>query len=54
VEALGLEPEDLNEDGSFWVDDLVSGESWRWGARNYVRLDPRVEPAHVLHVRRSR
>jgi starch synthase (maltosyl-transferring) len=52
--ALGLDPEDLNEDGTFWVDDLVSGESWRWGQRNYVRLEPRREPAHVLHVRRSR
>ncbi|NKX56294.1 alpha-1,4-glucan--maltose-1-phosphate maltosyltransferase [Arthrobacter mobilis] len=51
---LGLEPEDLNEDGTYWVDDLISGESWRWSGRNYVRLDPRVEPAHVLHVRRSR
>jgi starch synthase (maltosyl-transferring) len=52
--TLGLDPEDLNEDGTFWVDDLVSGESWRWGTSNYVRLDPHNEPAHVLHVRRGR
>ncbi|HEX2248260.1 MAG TPA: alpha-1,4-glucan--maltose-1-phosphate maltosyltransferase [Arthrobacter sp.] len=51
--ALGLDPQDLNEDGTFWVDDLISGESWRWGEHNYVRLDAHFEPAHILHVRRS-
>ncbi|NKX51231.1 alpha-1,4-glucan--maltose-1-phosphate maltosyltransferase, partial [Arthrobacter deserti] len=54
LQALGLDPEDLNEDGTFWVDDLISGQSWRWGQNNYVRLEPRAEPAHILHVRRSR
>ena len=51
--ALGLDPADLNEDGTFWVDDLISGESWRWGEHNYVRLDAHFEPAHILHIRRS-
>ena len=24
-------------------------QTWHWGEHNYVRLDPYVEPAHVLH-----
>ncbi|WP_308222223.1 MULTISPECIES: alpha-1,4-glucan--maltose-1-phosphate maltosyltransferase [Kocuria] len=51
--SLNLDDADFNEDGSFWVDDLISGESWKWGTHNYVRLDPHHEPAHVLHVRRN-
>ncbi|WP_113903040.1 MULTISPECIES: alpha-1,4-glucan--maltose-1-phosphate maltosyltransferase [Brevibacterium] len=35
----------------FEVHDLLSDQTWTWGEHNYVRLDPRVEPAHVLHVR---
>ena len=30
----------------------LSGESWEWGEYNYVRLDPHVEPAHILSIRR--
>ena len=52
--ALGLRDEDYNDDGTFWVDDLLTGQSWRWGEHNYVRLDAHVEPAHILHIRRSR
>ncbi|TJY67258.1 alpha-1,4-glucan--maltose-1-phosphate maltosyltransferase [Arthrobacter sp. CAU 1506] len=52
--ALGLRDDDYNDDGTFWVDDLLTGQSWRWGEHNYVRLDAHVEPAHVLHVRRNR
>ena len=44
--ALGL---DWHE--TFSVHDVLTGETWLWGARNYVRLDPFVEPAHVLAVR---
>ena len=45
--TLGLEPE--NE---FELFDLLSGETYRWqGAWNYVALDPRRGPAHVLVVR---
>ena len=51
--ALHLDPQDFNEDGTFWVDDLISGQSWRWGAHNYVRLDAHFEPAHILSVRRN-
>ncbi len=37
---------------SFLVDDEITGATWRWGERNYVRLDPTTEPAHILSVRR--
>jgi starch synthase (maltosyl-transferring) len=45
--ALGMDWSDR-----FLVHDEVTGESWTWSERNYVRLDPYVEPAHVLTVRR--
>jgi starch synthase (maltosyl-transferring) len=45
--AMGMDWNDR-----FVVHDELSGESWTWGERNYVRLDPYVEPAHVLTVRR--
>jgi len=41
--ALGLGWEDTID-----VHDEVSGQTYTWGARNYVRLDPFVEPAHVF------
>jgi len=34
----------------YGVTDLLTGSSWTWGQRNYVRLDPAVEPAHILVV----
>ena len=37
---------------TFSAHDEISGQSFRWGHGNYVRLDPAVEPAHVLSVRR--
>jgi starch synthase (maltosyl-transferring) len=46
--ALGLEWND-----SLAVHDEITGEDWHWGQHNYVRLDPYVEPAHLLTVRRS-
>ena len=45
--SLGMEWGD-----SFSVHDLLSGNTWLWGARNYVRIDPFREPAHILEVRR--
>ncbi|MEU6727810.1 alpha-1,4-glucan--maltose-1-phosphate maltosyltransferase [Nonomuraea wenchangensis] len=44
--ALGL---DWNAE--FVVDDELSGESYRWRQSNYVRLDPHIQPAHILTVR---
>lgn len=35
------------------VRDVITGEVYRWnGARNFVALDPKTRPAHVLEVRR--
>ena len=47
---------DLSALGLAWDDrvavrDEITGESFPWGQHNYVRLDPYVEPAHVLTVR---
>ncbi len=36
----------------FNVTDLLSGETWRWGRRNYIRLDPATRVAHVFAVAR--
>ena len=43
--ALGLEP-----NSNFDVEDLITGDRFRWGADNYVRLDAFVEPVHILRV----
>ena len=46
--ALGLEP-----GAAFMVRDELDGATYRWtSAANYVRLDPAVSPAHILHLRR--
>ncbi len=47
--ALGLDWQE-----SFVVHDELSGETWTWSEHSYVRLDPSVEPAHLLTVRRIR
>jgi starch synthase (maltosyl-transferring) len=36
----------------FVVTDEVTGQTWTWGEQAFVRLDPFIEPAHVLTVRR--
>jgi len=46
--ALGLDWHD-----SLAVHDEITGQDWHWGQHNYVRLDPGVEPAHLLTVRRT-
>ena len=46
--ALGLGWHD-----SLAVHDEITGADWHWGQHNYVRLDPGVEPAHLLTVRRT-
>ena len=48
--ALRVGPEDQDEEGRFEVEDLLTGQRWRWDEHPYVRLDPAVEPAHVLRV----
>ncbi|MEZ5193980.1 MAG: hypothetical protein R2734_16825 [Nocardioides sp.] len=47
--ALGLGWNDW-----FVVHDELTDQSWTWTEHNYVRLDPHVEPAHVLTVRKAR
>ncbi len=34
----------------FEVRDLLTDETYEWGEHNYVRLDPRENPAHVMLV----
>jgi starch synthase (maltosyl-transferring) len=46
--ALGL---DAGQD--FTVTDELSGEEFRWGQANYVRLDPATAPAHIFTVKTS-
>jgi starch synthase (maltosyl-transferring) len=46
--ALGLDWHD-----SLAVHDEITGQDWHWSQHNYVRLDPGVEPAHLLTVRRT-
>jgi starch synthase (maltosyl-transferring) len=41
----------LAEDETYAVEDLLTGERYLWrGTRNYVRLDPAVQVAHVLRL----
>jgi starch synthase (maltosyl-transferring) len=40
----------LGVDGEFTVTDELTGESYLWGAANYVRLDPATRPAHIFTV----
>jgi len=47
--ALGMDWQD-----TFVVHDEITDQTWQWGERNFVRLDPGHEPAHVLTVRRHR
>jgi len=35
---------------SYRVTDLLTGSGYVWTDRNYVRLDPSVESAHILRV----
>jgi starch synthase (maltosyl-transferring) len=42
-----------NERDSYQVEDLLTGEAFLWhGSKNFVALDPKTRPAHVLRVRR--
>ncbi len=44
----------MADNAVFEVTDHISGETWDWGTRNYVRLDPQVEPVHILSVNRKK
>jgi starch synthase (maltosyl-transferring) len=38
---------------TYRVVDLLTGSAYTWGECNYVRLDPQVEPAHIMRVERG-
>jgi starch synthase (maltosyl-transferring) len=40
----------MDYQAQFTVTDELSGESYRWGQANYVRLDPARAPAHIFTV----
>jgi starch synthase (maltosyl-transferring) len=48
IESFGQMESDV-----YQVQDLLSGATYTWrGSRNYVELDPDIQPAHVFLVRR--
>jgi starch synthase (maltosyl-transferring) len=48
LDQLGIEP-----GRRFQVHDLLTDARYQWqGERNFVELDPRVVPAHIMRVRR--
>ena len=51
--SLDLPSLGLGWDDQLDVHDELSGARYRWGVDNYVRLDPAVQPAHILTVRRA-
>ncbi len=49
LKTLGIDP-----DMSFQAHDLLGGGRYLWsGERNYVELDPQVEPAQIFLIRRK-
>ncbi|HEX9842078.1 MAG TPA: alpha-1,4-glucan--maltose-1-phosphate maltosyltransferase, partial [bacterium] len=49
-EAIGTAVPGVQPAGGYTVHDLLTGARYDWGASNYVRLEPQVEPAHILRV----
>ncbi|WP_425586460.1 DUF3459 domain-containing protein, partial [Streptomyces ziwulingensis] len=49
--SLDLEHLGLGRHDTVPVHDELGGETYHWGATNYVRLEPGRAPAHVFHVR---
>jgi len=49
--TLDLEVLGLPANAPFQVTDELTGASWTWyGPTQYIRLDPAVQPGHVLHL----
>jgi starch synthase (maltosyl-transferring) len=48
--TLDLAALDLGPAERFVVSDAFTGANWVWADANYVRLDPALEPAHLLTV----
>jgi starch synthase (maltosyl-transferring) len=56
LDVLGVPAADRPDDpwaGAFVAHDELSGDDFGWGRNAYVRLDPSVRVAHVVHVRPS-
>jgi len=49
---LDLDRIGVSLDGSFLVDDLLSGAQYTWSARNFIALRPGVQPAHIFRISR--
>ena len=46
IAAMGIGP-----DEPYAVTDLLTGARYLWrGVRNYVRLEPSLEPGHILRI----
>jgi starch synthase (maltosyl-transferring) len=45
ADAIGVAPGQ-----GYAVIDLLTGARSNWGESNYIRLDPQIEPAHILRV----
>lgn len=51
--SLPLEELQIDPDQPFLLHDQLSGDKYIWqGHRNYIELDPRVMPAHILCLHR--
>jgi starch synthase (maltosyl-transferring) len=50
-EALGLTAPPQGTPAVFDAYDELTGEVYAWGTEPFVRLDPWVNPAHIIHVR---
>jgi starch synthase (maltosyl-transferring) len=45
ADAIGIAPGQ-----GYAVTDLLTGAGFNWSESNYIRLDPQIEPAHILRV----
>jgi starch synthase (maltosyl-transferring) len=45
ADAIGVAPGQ-----GYAVTDLLTGARYEWSESNYIRLDPQIEPAHLLRV----
>lgn len=50
LDALGLSALEGSPDPVFVAKDLLTGTNYTWDANPFVRLEPRVEVAHILSV----
>ncbi|MGI8677510.1 MAG: alpha-1,4-glucan--maltose-1-phosphate maltosyltransferase [Jatrophihabitans sp.] len=51
--TLDLAALGMDWDTGFTVRDLLDGQEYHWGERNYVRLDPYARSAHVFEIVRN-